>query len=479
MAFWLADSRKGQDSDWIQRFDPRFWTVNYPRPMVATIVSTGPDALRVEASFLRETDLGGLIWASEDTIDHPLLAYRTDRDYSHTHLSFRWRSGGVLALDAVNGPTLTIEGRDAQGAARTWYVRLWNYAQGSPEDAVVTLPFSQLEGGFSLPTDADPVWPGHIDRMFISFAPQGYVAGSETPLSAEAEGWIEMSAITCDGERAMLEIGDVFLPPHGLAIATGYDDDGVQTPARLVRTIRQLGYRGTVLHYVGMSHFFRLSQSSGDFLVSTSGDPLNTPTRTWHAAFFAACAAQGFRPIASLSYELFAQHCPDDWMQRDHLGNPEDRQHHQALLPQRETANTLIQQEHHPDHQCHHQRVLTKQLPEQHVRQQPRQPGCQQANPVRQRHDPAREHQRQPHRTSQTDRLGQRHDTEQQRHHNAQDDRQTSLHRLPPRPPRPRCRQRPPLPPLHQSVQRRLPARWRPRCPAPAPAIHRRNRFQG
>ncbi|GAM03936.1 hypothetical protein MBENS4_0934 [Novosphingobium sp. MBES04] len=172
MAFWLADSRKGQDSDWIQRFDPRFWTVNYPRPMVATIVSTGPDALRVEASFLRETDLGGLIWASEDTIDHPLLAYRTDRDYSHTHLSFRWRSGGVLALDAVNGPTLTIEGRDAQGAARTWYVRLWNYAQGSPEDAVITLPFSQLEGGFSLPTDADPVWPGHIDRMFISFAPQ-------------------------------------------------------------------------------------------------------------------------------------------------------------------------------------------------------------------------------------------------------------------------------------------------------------------
>lgn len=42
MAFWLADSRKGQDSDWIQRFDPRFWTVNYPRPMVATIVSTAP-----------------------------------------------------------------------------------------------------------------------------------------------------------------------------------------------------------------------------------------------------------------------------------------------------------------------------------------------------------------------------------------------------------------------------------------------------
>ena len=43
---------------------------------------------------------------------------------------FRWRSGGVKPLDAVHGPTLTIEGRDADGAARSWFVRLWNYAEG-------------------------------------------------------------------------------------------------------------------------------------------------------------------------------------------------------------------------------------------------------------------------------------------------------------------------------------------------------------
>ena len=60
MAFWLASKREGQESDWIQRFDPRFWTVNFPRPMVATVVSTAPDALRVEASFLRKSDLDPL-----------------------------------------------------------------------------------------------------------------------------------------------------------------------------------------------------------------------------------------------------------------------------------------------------------------------------------------------------------------------------------------------------------------------------------
>ena len=119
MAFWLASKRDGQATDFIQRFDPRFWTVDFPRPMMASVVTTAPDALRIDLEFHRKSDLAGLIWASEDTFDHPLLAYDTDRDYSRTTLSFRWRSSGVIALDGVDGPTLTIEGRDETGAARS------------------------------------------------------------------------------------------------------------------------------------------------------------------------------------------------------------------------------------------------------------------------------------------------------------------------------------------------------------------------
>ncbi|MDE8650813.1 DUF2460 domain-containing protein [Novosphingobium album (ex Liu et al. 2023)] len=324
MAFWLADKRDGQDFDYIQRFDPRFWTVNFPRPMVAAVVSTAPDALRVDATFLREADLAGLIWDSVDRHDHPLLAYATDRNYAHTTLSFRWRSGGVIALDATNGPTLTIEGRDAAGDPHTWYVRLWNYAEGTPDDAQVTLRFSALDGGFYLPDEADPVWPRQIDRMFISLVAPGYVIGSDAPLAGAAEGWVELTGIACGGERAMLEIGDVVIPPHGLAVATGFDDNGVQTPARLLRNIRQLGYRGSVVHYVGMSHYFRLAHADGAFLAGGWGDPLNAPARAWHLAFFAECVRLGFSPIASLSYELLAQHCPPDWKQRDYLGNPSE-----------------------------------------------------------------------------------------------------------------------------------------------------------
>lgn len=316
MAFWLAKTREGQETDWIQRFDPRFWTVNFPRPMTAAVVTTAPDALRIDATFLRKGDLAGLIWESADRFDHPLLSYDTDRDYDRTTLPFRWRSGGVIALDAVHGPTLTIEGRDESGAARAWYVRLWNYAEGTPEDATVTLPFGDLAGGFLHPAEADPVWPHDIDRLFISMVAPGYVPGSEEPLSAEAEGWIELSEIRCEGQRPLLRIGDAIVPPHGLAAATGYDDNGTQTPARIVRNLAQLGYRGSVVHYVGMSHYFRLAASGGAYHAGGAGDPLCTPARAWHAAFFAECVAAGYAPIASLSYEVLAQHCPGAWQQR-------------------------------------------------------------------------------------------------------------------------------------------------------------------
>jgi uncharacterized protein (TIGR02217 family) len=322
MPFWLADQRNGQDSSWIQRFDPRFWTVNFPRPSMVSVVTTGPDALRVDAAFLREGDLAGLIWESRDSLDHPLLAYATDRDYSRTRLSFRWRSAGIIALDAANGPTLTVEGRDAAGDPRAWYVRLWNYAEGTPEDARIVLNFADLAGGFVHPAEADPVHPADIDRLFISMVAPGFVAGSAEPLAEPAEGWIEMSEIACTGQRPLLEIGDVLVPPHGLAAATAFDDCGTQTPARVLRNLRGLGYRGSVLHYVGMSHYMRLEADGDDYLVPGSGDPLCTPARAWHAAFFAECQARGYSPIASLSYELLALHCPADWQQRASNGDP-------------------------------------------------------------------------------------------------------------------------------------------------------------
>src|SRR3546814_10391040 len=81
MAFHLASDRDGRESGFVKRFTPSLWTVNFPRPMMAGVVTTGPDGLRVDAVFYRKDDLAGLIWESEDKWDHPLLCYETHQDF--------------------------------------------------------------------------------------------------------------------------------------------------------------------------------------------------------------------------------------------------------------------------------------------------------------------------------------------------------------------------------------------------------------
>jgi uncharacterized protein (TIGR02217 family) len=315
---WLAPPGAARQIGFVKRFDARLWTVNFPRPMMASATTTGPNALRVDAVFYKADDLAGLIWEAEDRFDHPLLAYETDRDFRACRLAFRWRSGGIRALDAVNGPTLTIEGRDQGGTARSWFVRLWNYADGAPEDAQVALDFTALAGGWERD---DPVWAGDVDRMFVSMVAPGY-SGDDAPLAAPAEGWAELSGIACDGAGSVLAVGDTLVPGHRLRIATGYDDLYHLTPARVLRNCLQLGYRGAIDHYVGMSHYFRLEASSGGFYVSLAGGVLNGPCAAWHRDFCERAKTLGYEPILSLSYELLDQHVWGDWKQRAGDGSP-------------------------------------------------------------------------------------------------------------------------------------------------------------
>jgi uncharacterized protein (TIGR02217 family) len=312
---WLAKPGELARTRWVKRFDPRYWTIDFPRPMLAAVTTQGADALVIDARFMRRNDLAGLIWESADRWSHPLLAVETSRDYRGTTLAFHWQSSGdVVALDAVSGPVLTIEGRDAAGAARSWYVRLWNYATGSGSDALISLDFDALYGGFLLPSEADPVWAGDIDRLFISLVPNAF-DGTDVPLATATAGRVVVGEIRCGGSGSMLRAGDAFVLPHALRIAGGYDDSYNQTPERLIEAMFALGYRDALVHYVGMSHFPGLrwdgSRYVADPLVSVAA-----PAQAWHADFLARAVALGFAPILSLSFELLDQHCPDDWAQK-------------------------------------------------------------------------------------------------------------------------------------------------------------------
>jgi uncharacterized protein (TIGR02217 family) len=300
--------------DSVKRFDPLHWTVDFPRGAMASVVNSDDGhGLSVKASFLRENDLVGLIWESEDRHAHPAHARETSRDYSGCVLKFRWRSTGLVPLNAIDGPTLTIEGRTAGGDPRTWYVRLWNYASGSATDAVITLDFDELDGGFLLPAEAQRVEPRFIDRMFFSLVLPGYDGESSALLVAPAEASLQIDNISCDGAGSVLAIRDAMVPEHDLRIATAYDDQYHLPPERVVRMAYRLGFRDLINHYVGMSHYMALGS---DGLVDAM-QPLNAAALAWHRGFAKAAKAWGFQVIWSLSYEILDQFCPDAWKQRE------------------------------------------------------------------------------------------------------------------------------------------------------------------
>lgn len=297
----------------VKRFDPLHWTVDFPRGTIASAVTTADGhGLAIEAEFLRKGHLIGLIFDSEDKHAHPAHARENSRDYSQTSLSFRWQSSGVMPLDQVNGPTLTIEGRDSSGNVRSWFVRLWNYAQGTPEDAQITLDFDALDGGYTLPDQADRVDPSDIDRMFISIIPPDYVEGSGAVRAAPAAASVTISDIRCDGANSVLSIKDSILPEHSLRVATAYDDMYNLPPERVIDVVERLGFRGAVNHYVGMSHYFGLD---GSGLLDPSR-PINAAALAWHRDFARAASARGYQLIWSISYEILDMFCPDAWKQR-------------------------------------------------------------------------------------------------------------------------------------------------------------------
>ncbi len=152
--------------------------------------------------------------------------------------------------------------------------------------------------------------------------PRAYT-GVEGPLPAAVDAAVTLSGIACDGPSSTLAIGDTVVPPHGLRIASGYDDSYNLTPARLIRGIAATGYAKWINHYVGMSHFFQLAwnPASGRYEVDTAR-PLNAPAAAWHRDFAAAAAAHGLTIIVSQSFELFDQHAPAAWKQRDAGGAP-------------------------------------------------------------------------------------------------------------------------------------------------------------
>ena len=228
-------------------------------------------------------------------------------------LQFHWQSSGLIALDAINGPTLTIEGDGCGGqSADRGSCGCGTMRTGTPTTPTVTLDFDALDGGFAPAGGRRPGRPAMHRPDVHQPGPAGLYRRDRTPVRGAGSGSATVTNIRCDGSGSVLAINDAVVPEHGLRIATAYDDMYNLPPERIVQAIERLGYRGVINHYVGMSHYFALDGAGKLDPTRT----LNSAALAWHRDFARAAEAHGYGVIWSLSYEMLDMFCPEAWKQR-------------------------------------------------------------------------------------------------------------------------------------------------------------------
>lgn len=321
-SFYLASRDDRIATETRKRFDPLFWTCNFPSTMMASVVQPAPTTLRMDAVFFERGQLAGLIWESVDTLNHPTTAYDTKKDYRNTVLDFDYElTGDVKAVDEVEGMVMTIEGRDSGGSLATYYLQLYFCrTSGSGTSGHISIDFSDLPdevGGGS-------IYAGDVDRMFISLVPGNYSEGSTTKLATPVTASMTLSNISVTGSNSNITCGLGPGGTHEIRMTNGYDDTYNVVPGRIIRNCQLLGYKNQFNHYVGMSHYFQWLWNAGEsrYIAQDAASPLNVPCVKWHEALAAALADAGMTFIISLSYEMLNSFAPTSWRQLDSSGNP-------------------------------------------------------------------------------------------------------------------------------------------------------------
>jgi uncharacterized phage protein (TIGR02218 family) len=178
----------------IRRFEPAYWTVDFPIAMMATVVTTGPNSLRMKALFRTNRDLMGLIWEIEDRDDHGAYAYPRRKDYRGCVLEFDWASSGIRPMDRLQSVTLTVE----TFTHGTHFVRIWNYAtSGTPDNCHVRIVFDDTtRSGFF--ADTNVPW-ADVKRMFVSLQPLAAGRGNCSLAAPAAPGASSITLNVGDG----------------------------------------------------------------------------------------------------------------------------------------------------------------------------------------------------------------------------------------------------------------------------------------
>lgn len=189
----------------IQRFDARYFTLDFPLTAIATVVAETEGEMDVNCEFRSNRDLVGLLWNTNDRYGHPMLQYIEDRNYAGCRLAFtanppdRYNftvtlattegaqvyrmypykaEGGTVVPDVVSpefnggGPGLSFAVADLFPAGLSI----------TPGHDIFVLDFNNLSRGFNY--DLGPIVATQVRQLFFSLTPAEYGLGAATVANA-------------------------------------------------------------------------------------------------------------------------------------------------------------------------------------------------------------------------------------------------------------------------------------------------------
>ena len=215
--------------------------------------------LTVEAEFLRKGDLVGLIWESEDGTRIRPCARDQPRLFAlHVELPLEVERARSRSMRST-GLTLTIEGRKEAGVqSASGIVRLWNYASGQPTSAddKPGLRRARRRASACLLTRTGSIRQHRPDVHQPCPARDTERAARTCCGAATQRSGDDQRRSAATGREACIAINDAW-SRRSMASThrTAYDDMYNLPPRAGRRAVERLGYRGTISHYIGMSHY--------------------------------------------------------------------------------------------------------------------------------------------------------------------------------------------------------------------------------
>lgn len=335
-SFITAEPDWNSISNTVQRFHPRFWTLQSNARMFGTLIS-GTNSLKAYLLAHASDDFPAIIWRTEDiweeydeaqeqylkkTINHPKFRYYPNSDYTNCVLSFHWKGLDTAKFNGANwqSPILTVEYGTTPAT----------YAFFCLKDAASNISMDGTEADISITFDSShfknvdgvPIATSNIVSLKIGLAPITAISDYNKNYT------VELTNITCN---QTLKRSNDYSVAHSLKMTDGFDDSYFLTPEQIVESIYELGYRDWYNLYIGMSHFYNLRYDTGlaKYKVDLTADALNIPTTAWLTDLCTRLHAKGFKFIGSVSMELlntiggenWQQVCPSGWEQVDWNGN--------------------------------------------------------------------------------------------------------------------------------------------------------------